>query len=239
MGSARYTPSVGEVGLMLFNLLRLFGLDVPAKIEAAKADLELRVEQATDYVKQVAREAAMIAAFYLVATIAAASAAGIGLMAIYRWMTDDYGPYIGLATDGALLLAFAAVCAGLALIKSHSMVGIGSKPRVRLVGQSTAIAAPSQSVTAAPTATVADLAEPLSAILSTHLTSAGTGNPMVNELLGQLGTTARSTADEALDRAAQVVRYGDRASVIAVLVGAAAIGWVLSPLPSSRHAVSD
>jgi hypothetical protein len=28
---------------MLFRVLRLFGLDVPAKIEAAKAFLELRV----------------------------------------------------------------------------------------------------------------------------------------------------------------------------------------------------
>ena len=40
---------------MLFNILKLFGLDIPAKIEAVKASLELRVEQATDHVKQVAQ----------------------------------------------------------------------------------------------------------------------------------------------------------------------------------------
>ena len=59
---------------MLFKILRLFGLDVPAKIEAVKAGFEEGVEQATDHVKQVAQEAAIIAAFSLVATVAAALA---------------------------------------------------------------------------------------------------------------------------------------------------------------------
>jgi hypothetical protein len=56
---------------MLFKILKLFGLDVPAKMEAVKASLELRVEQATDHVKQVAREAAVIAALSAVATVTA------------------------------------------------------------------------------------------------------------------------------------------------------------------------
>jgi ElaB/YqjD/DUF883 family membrane-anchored ribosome-binding protein len=40
--------------LMLFKILKVFGLDVPAKIEAAKSSLELRVERATDRIKEVA-----------------------------------------------------------------------------------------------------------------------------------------------------------------------------------------
>jgi hypothetical protein len=44
--------------LILFKILKLFGLDV----EAVKASLELRVEQAIDHVKQVAGKAAVIAA---------------------------------------------------------------------------------------------------------------------------------------------------------------------------------
>jgi hypothetical protein len=39
---------------MLFKILKVFGLDVPAKIEAAKSSLELRVERATDRIKEVA-----------------------------------------------------------------------------------------------------------------------------------------------------------------------------------------
>ena len=62
---------------MLFKILKLFGLDIPAKIEAAKAELERRVEQATDHVKQVAQEAAVIAAFSAVASVTAAMAVGV------------------------------------------------------------------------------------------------------------------------------------------------------------------
>jgi hypothetical protein len=37
---------------MLFKVLNLFGLDVPAKIAAARTELEHRVEDAADYAKQ-------------------------------------------------------------------------------------------------------------------------------------------------------------------------------------------
>jgi hypothetical protein len=35
---------------MLFKILKLLGLDVPAKIAAARTDFEHRVEEAADYV---------------------------------------------------------------------------------------------------------------------------------------------------------------------------------------------
>jgi hypothetical protein len=62
---------------MLFNILKLFGLDIAAKIEAVKASFELRVEQATDHVKQVAQQAAIIGVLPAFATITATMAAGI------------------------------------------------------------------------------------------------------------------------------------------------------------------
>jgi hypothetical protein len=37
---------------MLFKILKLFGLDVPAKITAARSELEQRIEEVTDYAKQ-------------------------------------------------------------------------------------------------------------------------------------------------------------------------------------------
>jgi hypothetical protein len=214
---------------MLVRMLRLFGLDVPAKIEEATAGLELRVEQATDYVKQVAEETAMIAAFYLVATVAAASAACIGLMAVYRWMTDDYGPYVGLATDGAVLLVFAAICAGLAVIRRSSLAGRGTKSRVRMFSKPAAIAVEAPPLPPRPAATVADLADPLSLILSRYVKSMDTSNPVINGLVGKLGAIARGTTDETLERAAYVVRHGDTTNVFSVLIGAAVLAWMLTP----------
>jgi hypothetical protein len=90
--------------LILFNILKLFGLDIPAKIEAVKANLELRVEQATNQVKQVAQEAAVIAVFSAIATITGAMALGVGLIAFYRWAADAYGAYAGLGVVGAILV---------------------------------------------------------------------------------------------------------------------------------------
>jgi hypothetical protein len=42
---------------MLFDIVKLFELDIAAKIEAVKASFELPVEQATDHVKQVSQQA--------------------------------------------------------------------------------------------------------------------------------------------------------------------------------------
>jgi predicted transcriptional regulator len=239
---------------MLFKILRLFGLDVPAKIEAVKAGFEEGVEQATDHVKQVAQEAAIIAAFSLVATVTASLAVGVGLMAIYRWLAQDYGPYVGFATDGGLLLAMAGVCATAAAIKVNALAGHRAKSPVR-VAETPAVIEPeprglaspdelpfnasssSSMVSAAPTATATDLMEPLSAIVSTYLKSRSNGNPIVDGLIGNLGATTHSTAseaaNEALERAANVVRHGDMTNVIVVLTGATVMGWMLSRFPKA------
>ena len=96
---------------MLFKILKLFGLDIPAKIEAVKVSLELRVEQATDHVRQLAQEAAVIAALSAIAAVAAAMATGVGLIALYRWTADAYGVYAGLGAVGAILVAVTVIFA--------------------------------------------------------------------------------------------------------------------------------
>jgi hypothetical protein len=54
------------------------------------------------------------------------------------------------------------------------------------------------------------------------------GNPVIDELIGNLRATAHGTTDEAIGRAANVIRHGDRANLVVVLTGAALIGWLLS-----------
>jgi hypothetical protein len=44
---------------LLFKILKLLGLDVPAKIAAAKSEIEQRVEEVTGYAKQVTIRSAM------------------------------------------------------------------------------------------------------------------------------------------------------------------------------------
>ena len=51
---------------------------------------------------------------------------------------------------------------------------------------------------------------------------------MIDELIGHLRSTAHGTTDEAISRAANVIRHGGRANLMVVLTGAALIGWLLS-----------
>jgi hypothetical protein len=242
---------------MLFKFLKLFGLDVPAKIEAAKESLERRVEQATDHVKQVAGEAAIIAALSVVAFVTAGMAIVVGLIALYFWVANAYGMYAGLGVVGAILVVVTVALVAAAAIRARSMASNGTTPGRYTAGtvatasdpdviedaaiaEATAtqlrsdvaasdavapVAAPRE---AAPTSSAHALVEPLAYLLPKVVKFPTLGNPAVDELVGNLAATARGTADEAVDRAADVIRHGNRANLVVVLTGAATVGWLLA-----------
>ena len=219
---------------MLFKILKLFGIDVPAKIEAAKTSLERRVEQATDHVKQVARDAALIAALAAIAAVAATVAVGIGLIALYRWTADAYGVYAGLEVTGGLMVAVALLCGVGAAIKGKSLGSteasasegnelLTSEERATTLSREPPIA------TIQPTtASASDIIEPLSLLLSKIVRYPTLGNPDVDRLIDNLRVTAQGAADETINSAAHVIRNGDRTNLMVVLTGAAFIGWLLS-----------
>ena len=231
---------------MLLKILKLLGLDVPAKIEAAKASFERRVEQATDHVKQVAQEAAVIAAFSAVAAVTATMAAGVGLIALYRWTADAYGVYAGLGVVGAILVVVTIIFAMAATTRSKSLASHAIRLPRYAAGTAGATAAPEISTSpaeaaraydwetpaaatpVAPPAAARDLVEPLTFLLSKVMRYPSVGNAVVDDLLGNLRATAHGTTDEAIDRAANVIRHGDRANLMVVLTGAAFVGWLLS-----------
>jgi hypothetical protein len=228
---------------MLFNILKLFGLDIPAKIDAAKASLELRVEQATDQVKQVAQGAAVIAALSAFAAVTGVMAVGVGLLALYRWTADAYGPDAGLGVVGTILFMATVILATAATIKGKSLAPNGIKvppytaatagdPGVVMSASvadagATELHTRTAAIPAAPITTANDLMEPLAFFLSKVEKYPSIGNPVLAELIGTLRATAHGTADEAIDRAADVIRYGDRTNLVVVLLGAAFGGWLL------------
>jgi len=231
---------------MLLKILKLFGLDVSAKIEAAKASFERRVEQATDHVKEVAQEAAVIAAFSAVAAVTATMAAGVGLIALYRWTADAYGAYAGLGVVGAILVVVTVIFATAATARSKSLASHAVRlPRYATGAAGAAVApeisaspaeaapayaweAPTAATPVSPPAAARDIVEPLAFLLSKVVRYPSVGNAVVDELIGNLRATAHGTADEAIDRAANVIRHGDRANLVVVLTGAAFVGWLLS-----------
>jgi hypothetical protein len=70
--------------------------------------------------------------------------------------------------------------------------------------------------------------EPLAFLLPKYIKYPALGDPVLDELVENLGAAARKTADEAVERAANLVRYGDRRQLVALLSGAVFVGWLLA-----------
>jgi hypothetical protein len=224
---------------MLFKILKLFGLDVAAKIAAARLELEQRVEEATDYVKQATQTAALVGALSVVAAFSLIAAAGVGLFALYRTIADHYGVYAGLGTVAALLVAAAAGV----LLAAYTRVQALSK--LRLVRQSSspalsptpgALAAqPGPVLTPSPGASSAeanesasDLFEPLAFAFAKYVRFPAFENPVLHQFVGRLKTTAQGNADDAVRRAANLIRHGNRTQLLAIIGVAAAMGWLVA-----------
>ena len=106
---------------MLFKVLKLFGLDVPAKVAAAKAVIEQRAEEVAQYAGQTVQTAAVIAALSALAGVLGAMAVGVGLYALYRVDADSYGVYAGLGVVGGVLVAAALILFLIARAKGQSL----------------------------------------------------------------------------------------------------------------------
>jgi hypothetical protein len=228
---------------MLFKILKLFGLDVPAEIDAVKARIDRRVELATVQVKQAARNAALMAALAVFAAMTGAMALGVGALAAYRWVAENYGAYAGFAVVGGTL-AIVTVILGVAAVgtaRSFAPPSRLSPPQPTMVAPEMASADVIAAVSAAeaaplyqaavpipPPVSANDLVVPLTMLLSRYVKYPTLGHPLFDELLGHLKTSARGTADEAIGSATNVIRRGDRGSVLLVLAGAAFGGWLLT-----------
>ena len=225
---------------MLFKFLKLFGLDVAAKMEAAKASLDLRFEHAKDDFTRMAVQAAVIAALLAFAAIAGAMALGVALIALYQWTAEEAGVYAGLGAVGAALIVVATILAIVAAIRSSSFRRIEKRPDATspkavtfdtgsMPAAAGSVLDSSDFPTPAPsTASASDLVEPMALFLSNVVKFPRAGNPVVDEFIGNLRETAHGTADEAIARAADVIRRGDRIHLVIVLSGAAFIGWLLA-----------
>jgi hypothetical protein len=86
---------------LLLNLLKAFGLDIPARVAELKARIEQRVEDAADQAVHVVQDIAVTVALVCCAAITALAAIAVGLVALARWVADLYGPFAGLAAVGA------------------------------------------------------------------------------------------------------------------------------------------
>ncbi len=224
---------------MLFKLLKLFGLDVPAKVAAAKSAIEQRAEEVAQYAGQTVQTAAVIAALSALAGVLGAMAVGVGLYALYRVDAGTYGVYAGLGVVGGVLVAAALILFFIARAKGRSLssrrifkplnpvprTASSPAPVVAAVGPASVL---SHAPVEAPPEPASDLLEPLAFLLAKYIKYPALGHPVLDQVVGNLRVTARGTADEAVERAANLVRHGDRQQLLVLLGGAAFVGWLLA-----------
>ncbi len=230
--------------MLVFKILKLFGLDVPARIAEARIDLEDRLDLAKDSLQQGAQTAAVLATMFLLAGLAALAAFAVGLVALHTWVSSHHGPLYGLAAVGGVLLLVAAVLAASGMSKLKAWSGESAR---RLTAKKMEIAQThvervaaakeeiarlamqplSPPAVSAELGTAADLVEPLTWALSTTLEIPKIGNPALDELVARLRNSAGGAAGEVVEAAIRTVRYGDSPQLLATLGSAFVVGWFL------------
>jgi hypothetical protein len=223
---------------MFLRLLKLAGLDVKATIAELKADLFRKIEWASQQATRKARTLALVAGLFLFAAILALLLLIVGLVALYKWGELQYGPFIGLALDAGALAILAGASALAALWIARSTKSEGSTDAATSPARLTYQAAEPKSQATnterlaasmyqTPPPKAEDLIEPLFVLLDRYLRWPVTGRPAIDRVLNELGARAQPTTNEAVERAAELVRSGDRATMLSVLGAATVFGWLL------------
>jgi hypothetical protein len=227
---------------MLFNILKLFGLDVRAEVVAVKNHIDQRVEDIADRAKHVAISSALIIALSTFAGLFLTMAIGVGLIALYHTEAATYGVDLALGivaavlVVAALILIIAAWLLGRSPSKepsselrdvTHELQDDATPPIVVPAALPPRVPVPA-AFESEPVDSAGDFMEPLAFLLAKYVKFPVLGHPVLDEVVGNLRVTSRGTADEALERAANLVRYGDRGQLFLMLGGAAIAGWLLA-----------
>ena len=235
--------------LLLFNLLKMFGLDIPARFAELKARIEHRVEDAADQALRVVRDIVVTVALICCAAITGLAAIAVGLVALARWVADLYGPFAGLAAVGGLLLAVTVILVVLAVTRPRSAPRVKSPAEV-LKSAAKRSAAYADAARRLP---AAQAEMKLAGAQASAPTSQGSSGPSIGEfgkligfllplllrapaseggMLSFLSTAWRAGAHKAvgetLEGAAKMVREGDRTNLFAVIGAAGLFGWLVS-----------
>jgi ElaB/YqjD/DUF883 family membrane-anchored ribosome-binding protein len=229
--------------MFLLNLLKAFGLDIPARLAELRVRVEQRVEDAANQAMRVVRDIVVTLALICCAAITALAAIAVGLVALARWVADLYGPFAGLAAVGGLLLLVTVVLVIVAVMRPQSARRVKSPAEVlqSAAKRSATYADAARRLHAAqdePAASapqrgsgqmVGDISKLVSFLLPL-LISAGpaSGGGLMGTLSGALRSGAHRTAGETLEGAARMVREGDRTNLLAVVGAAVLFGWLVS-----------
>lgn len=229
---------------MLFKILKLFGIDIPARMAKVRVDVEERFDVARNSVQHAVQAGAVVAVLFLLAGLAGLSAVGVGLIALYSWVSSSYGQFYGFATIGGALLVIAIIMFASAMSKVKSWLDenpnhVAAKKQKLAQAHAERVAAATEAFEGPVTAQLplappssgataaSELVEPLMWALSSAIKLPSMNNPALDELFARLQSSARGAADETVEGLVRTVREGDRPQLLATLGAAVLVGWFL------------
>ena len=220
---------------MLASVLRLSGLD--RRLAALKLRLDEKASKAADHVKAVVVRMFVVAALAVAAAGFALLALITGLVALYGWLEPTYGVFPALSIVGGILAVIAFVLISAAMILSRgrprSEKGTATPETIEVPPSPlpSVTPAPVDSVdsppSAASAATAGDMIEPFLSVVKRYAHIPRTGSAPVDDFIRQMEPRVELATKEAVARAATLVQTGDRATMLAVLGAAMAVGWLL------------
>ena len=237
---------------LFLNLLKAFGLDIPARVAELKARIEQRVEDAADQAVHVVQDIAVTVALVCCAAITALAAIAVGLVALARWVADLYGPFAGLAAVGGLLLLVTVILAVVAVTRPRSARRVKSPAEVlqsaakrsatyadaaRRLHAAQAEPAQAGGLTSAAASTpqggagssMGDFGKLIGFLLPLLISAApASGGGLMGTLSAAWRSGAHRAAGETLEGAAKMVREGDRTNLLAAVGAAVLFGWLVS-----------
>jgi hypothetical protein len=162
-------------------------------------------------------------------------AIGVGVFALYQVVAEHYGIYAGLGTVAGLLIVAASALLLAATTKARSLSNLrivrqspspAISPTVETTGEASPRAPQLDEAFSATSESASDLFEPLAFAFAKHVKFPTFENPVLDQLVGGLKGSAQGTADDAVRRAATLIRHGSRTQLLAIVGSAAALEQV-------------
>jgi hypothetical protein len=189
---------------MLETLLRMLGVDLQAHVGRLRDEVNEFKDRTTREIKHEVAEAGVTIGLAFVGFVFAMWTVVVGLIALFLWVDDLYGPFIAL---GAVALV-TAVVAAIAITVAASRGGKKKDPPKPVTSppRPAALVAPPRPAAPMPAFTPPPNASFLEAVTA------------------QLSHRAIGPTSDALDAAADMVRRGPKEAVVATLAAAVAVG---------------
>jgi len=242
---------------MFFGLLKLLGLDVPAKMAQLQAEFETKAYEAEHHFIEVARDLALMTGLLVAGLLLGVAGFLVLLAAVFVWVDFYEGPIVALATNAGILMVAAAILIALGMnsraARSRSEGSHRASQNEKMADSRQPVepdraepARTTPNAEAGPTPQPQsppdgsnDLVEPLLALIAQYVKIPATGHADLDRLLREISASAEGTSSEAIARAANLVRTGDRTTFYTVMAVCVLFGWMLvrSEAVSSRSAV--